>query len=188
MLNLQLDHITAESFSNTTATRFLGNPSPKKKAILKLAYRLNEWAYNIFESGPYWAKEKATCIIDDVNRFISIFEDEFFNALQEHNNHFDIACCILKEALFQNDDRVFGACETNAWGSKELYPNLELRVLNLCLDLGIKAPPGFHIRFIEWRPEYKNTLKLKTVLNEDGWRSNRTTLFPAALTYDKSPF
>lgn len=125
----------------------------RKRAILKLARNTVNWCYKTLETSPFWAKNRLFSVIEDSNRFISKFEDNFTDELWEGlisdpNNHigaFEVACDELELAFFFDNDHFFEA-STKGWRhptDNREYPILK-KIVFLCLRMRVKAPPGFH--------------------------------------------
>jgi len=110
------------------------NKMPKKRHILNLAKNLSLWSYRILETGPQWSKKRASQVMNNTNIFISNLEEQFYQLKSLHCHTDDQALEELYSYLFNNV-----RCK---------------KVLLLSLELGIKAPPGFHSMFKKSSKEY----------------------------------
>lgn len=108
------------------------NKMPKKRHILNLAKNLSLWSYRILETGPYWSRKPASQIMNNTNIFISNFEEQFYE---------------LKS--YRTEDQALEELYSWLFNSRRCE-----KALFLSLELGIKAPPGFHSMFKKSSKEY----------------------------------
>lgn len=114
-----------------------------KKSVLDLVRGLSRWCLEMSDSGPQSARRDFLKIMDQSNRFILGFEESLDDLASYEGVTQDEACRIMRRILFYGHD-------VYHYGQ----PNRKL-LLELCLELGLKAPPGWHGHFIFKKKEYR---------------------------------
>lgn len=112
-----------------------GDLKMSEKNILVLTNRLRSWCYEVLEDGPMWARSPAVSLIGYCNDFVEDLKDNVSWISKHERLGWDASCEQMREILFDGHEQI-------EFRGARLLPNL----CQLCLELGRKAPPGWHAR------------------------------------------
>lgn len=116
----------------------------EKSRLIGLVTGLSSWCQSMSEKYPHAVKIRFFDIMNQTNRFMDNFENNI-ESLTNFGMTYNKACVSMREALFdENDD------DSNLFDSPDMG-----QILSLCLDLGIKAPIGWHGHFMLNCEEYR---------------------------------
>ena len=121
----------------------------EKRRLIETVCVLSSWAYRMSETGPASYRGRFLTVMDQANKFTFRLE-EHLDFLKEHGRTQKGAVLEMRRALFR--------------GHENFYldePNRN-NILRLCLDLGLRAPPGWHGHFMFSNQRYKSIVSGKS--------------------------
>lgn len=115
----------------------------EKKNLIKTVRGLSSWAYRMSETGPASYRGRFLTVMEQANKFLLRLE-EHLDFLEDNGRTKKEAVLEMRRALFRGHENF------------HLDEPSRRKILRLCLDLGLRAPPGWHGHFMFSDQRYKS--------------------------------